>query len=165
MCYYFNVCNGGDGDGGGEYDCTSFSQECEDAAAVTSTPAGSNMPNSTFIKDTTIRWIVGEHALGTWRIVGNTNVVYDGYMVNNVYHTNISRLSTTTSYEGSNAVVITTWTPKTITDNILVNNSPNARTKTTVNGDLFHKCKNAPHPLCIWLREHENLVNFNELFF
>jgi hypothetical protein len=161
FCALYGIGCGGDD----SQECTQFQQQCEEAASMTIEPEKSSMPSAPTVKDTTIRWIVAAHAFGTWRIVAYTNVVYQGIVVNNVYKTHISHLKTVTQYEGSNAIIETTWTPTNITDNILVNDSPTAKTKSTVVGDIYHKCKSAPHPLCAWLKKHEGVSNELEMDF
>jgi hypothetical protein len=152
----------------GGYDeqaCQQAQQQFNEATEMTINMENTSMPHSPSTKDTTIRWIVTEHSLNTWRVAANTHIVYKGYYVNNVYHTNVSTLNTTSFFEGSNALVNTTWTQTSVSDAILSNNAPVAETKSTVNGTLVHKYKNLPHPICQLFDQTVAVTNSRELEF
>jgi hypothetical protein len=148
---------------GGGYDeqaCQQAQQECENASAFNSTTAVEDLPTSPTTKDITVKWNIAEHTLGTWRIVANTHFIYNGYYVNNTLHTHISKVETlNSSFEGSQAIIETTWIEKAKTDVILLNDAPIPKTKSTVTGDIKQKCKNVPHPLCVWLKTYDNVSN------
>jgi hypothetical protein len=111
-------------------------------------------------------WTVMRHALGTWRVVAATHVVYQAVYNSSGLGTNIKNLNTTSQFEGSQLLISSTWTPTLTTDDILNNNTPTAKTKSTVAGTVRHVYKPfSNNPACVLTEKVDFGSNYCEMEF
>lgn len=161
LYYLYTVCDGGGDNPGGGGGGSSGGTEEEDLSAMyeqeieeyaDGSEQGGNYSTGTSAADGTDpimgthTWTVGKHNLGSWSVVANTKYAY--------YHTeyydiNLSRMvqnynatyykTEAINYIGSNFLITSKWTTTTLSDQVLSNNSEDAKGKTQVTGVLNHE--------------------------
>lgn len=116
-------------------------------------------------------WTVAGGQIAGWQIKANTNYSYyhDKYYdvnLNAFVHTyNLINYQTVSSYYvGSNSYITSIWTQTSVLDEILDNNTSNARGKSTVHGTIRHYA-NIPLniPFCPKVLDVTTLINPNTL--
>jgi hypothetical protein len=149
--FAYSICTPGGGGGGGNGENGEpLSMEGIFNSYITSnTPSNSyNAPYSISSANSicgTQTWTIVEGAISSWKVIANTQYCYthDSYydltLNANVHSFNFSNYQTGASYfTGSNSLIASTWTETSKTDQILNNNSPQAKGKTQIVGSIRH---------------------------
>jgi hypothetical protein len=86
-------------------------------------------------------WTIVEGSINHWKVTATTviDLSYDNFTTNN--NRTLSLLSLGTQYEGSNNVIMSTWTPSSPVIRINSNHSPYPSGSVTESGSLNHRMK------------------------